>query len=201
MSIHFARRNRRRVFATAAATLAGCLVAICAQASPVITSVKGCSDDGAGATAQCHAAGGDVITIVGQSFGSAGAAPQAFVGGHDCPVTQADDTTVECTLPPGAGSNVDLVVTDSTGLSSFPQRLLSYSPPSITSVQGCTDDLGGNTSECARAGGDHITIHGDNFGPSGATALIGGRLCPSTSSDDSSIVCTLPPGSGTAKRS
>ncbi|MFN2427511.1 MAG: IPT/TIG domain-containing protein, partial [Candidatus Binatia bacterium] len=121
-----------------------------------------------------------------------------YVGGNDCPVQSQQDDEIVCTLPSGSGAVVDLVVTDDAGLPSLPARLLSYSPPTITSVAGCADLPDGSTTDCPRSAGTPLTIHGENFGPQ-AKANVGGATCPTTDATDSSIVCTLPPGSGRSK--
>jgi len=170
-------------------------------AVPVISSVHGCSDSSIG-TESCATAGSIPITIIGSSFVLGGSMPSAFVGGRDCPVTSASETEIECTLPSGSGRDLDVVVTNDIGAPSFPARLLSYSPPSISSVGGCTDDGTGSTTSCARNGGTYLTIQGSNFGPSGASKSVvtGGVSCPVYTDTDDEIVCTLPPGTGTDKR-
>lgn len=52
--------------------------------------------------------------------------------------------------------------------------MVSYSPPHISSVSGCTATSNAKeTKDCARLGGTTITIQGDSFGAAGATVLIG----------------------------
>jgi hypothetical protein len=178
--------------------LVASLAARDATAAPIITSVEGCTNDSTG-TSECSALGNVPITVRGQNFGAIDA--HVYVGGVDCPVSSTSDQQVVCELPPGNGKNVDLVVTDSTGLSSFPARSLSYSPPSITSVTGCTPGSDGSPTECARTGGDIITIVGENFGPSGSskTVMVGGEVCPTSDDFGNEMTCTLPPGTGADK--
>ena len=196
-TFHFAWIRRCTL---AAATLS--MSASVAIAAPEITSVGGCTDDAAGGTAECPTAGGILITIAGSNFGASGSA--ALVGSRLCIPTAAGDTEIICTLPSGSGSDVRVVVRDSFGNASLPADLLSYSPPEITSVSGCTADPGGSgsTTECAREGGQTLTINGHNFGPSGAakTVLVGGEVCPTSDDTDEQLECTIPPGSGTGKR-
>lgn len=60
---------------------------------------------------------------------------------------------------------------------SSPVKVVSYSPPVITSVSGCSSTaLAKKTADCDRLGGTTITIQGSNFGAAGATVLIGSSL-------------------------
>jgi len=121
---------------------------------------------------------------------------------------------IRCVLPPGSGRSQSVSVTvvrDFRLLYSKPEPLLSYTPPSIVSVTGCgvgKDNL--QTINCRRTGGDILTILGQNFGPSGATILIGGEDCLNvihrgTPNDDfdrenhESLTCVLNEGFGLEK--
>lgn len=67
--------------------------------------------------------------------------------------------------------------------------------PVITGVSGCTDQSP-ETFDCPTLGGTRLTITGANFGANGASARVGFGDCDSPSGDDFSLVCDLPPGSG-----
>jgi hypothetical protein len=176
-------------------------IATAAHALPDITVVNGCSLDSDNYTLFCPTTGNVALTIRGTSFGGEGA--QAFVGGRACPVAAATDTEIVCDLPVGAGTGVDVVVVDSSGTPSMPKGYVGYSPPEITSVAGCTDNALGSTEDCARSGGNVITINGTNFGPLGSvrTVLVGSDVCPFSTENatDTSVICNLRQGRGTAK--
>lgn len=55
---------------------------------------------------------------------------------------------------------------------------IAYAMPSITSVQGCVQ-IGNNVMQCNPAGGDLITVNGNNFGASPPIVSVGGKLCTS----------------------
>lgn len=170
--------------------------------APVVDSVQGCSD-AFPLTAECATTGstlGDpvILTILGSSF----AARELVVriGAYDCPLVQpaSGSNTIYCSLPPGVGVELPVVVAVNS-LFSRPRYFLSYSAPTITTVSGCTAD-GANTVECERAGNQEIVISGTNFGPSRALVLIDGKLCTSVAHDTinphSIIRCRTPAGTG-----
>ncbi len=185
---------------TAALLLAG-LSASVAYAAPDISSVHGCTVGSTGTT-DCPTAGNIPITIQGSNFSAVGS--HVYVGGSECPVTAADAQQVVCTLPPGSGKTVPVRVVDNAGLSSLDLPALSYAAPQITSVIGCTTAADGSSvTECARSGGNTLTINGTYFGPTGSSkqVIVGGETCDQGGGSDADdhIICTLPPGSGTQK--
>jgi hypothetical protein len=92
------------------------------------------------------------------------------------------------------------IVVIASGLLSDKALLLSYAPPSITAVKGCTDS-NSSTINCPRVGGLNLTVTGTNFGASNALILVGGTLCSPTKHAldvvlaHSTLFCTLPAGS------
>lgn len=152
-------------------------------------SVTGCSPGGLNATAQCPTEGGRLITIVGDNFK---VPATVTINGEACTgaiVTNshtikwfaarlrsllADQLTLCCSsLPEGAGLEQAVVVA-SGNLFSPPAKLLSYAAPVVSQITGCTPS-GSPLSvvDCARLGGQRITISGSGFGKSGAIVYVG----------------------------
>jgi hypothetical protein len=128
-------------------------------------------------------AGGTLITLTGSNFGTSGT---VSIGGQDAPVTSGgySHTTITCTLPPGQGANLPVVVTSANRSSnSVP---FSYNPPAITGISPAT----GPTS-----GGTLITLTGSNFGTSPVVLFNGESVTPNTSSHIE-LVFQLPAGEG-----
>jgi MYXO-CTERM domain-containing protein len=126
--------------------------------------------------------GGVAVTLAGSNLGASGAT--VTVGGAPCPVTSQTHTQVRCTLPPGQGTGLAVVL--SVGGQSSNTLSFAYDPPVITGLAPAA----GPTS------GGALTIDGANFGVFGATVTIDGVACPVTSSSHTTIVCTAPPGVG-----
>lgn len=130
-------------------------------------------------------AGSSVITIRGIDFGAQDADHYVRVGnGGGCSNVHVDQpyTSVTCTMPPGEGANVPVsIVVDGQA---SPPSPVSYDAPAITGITPTRGSL---------AGGEVITIRGDNFGPS-SLALIGGAPCPVEDRTADAIECILPPG-------
>ena len=138
--------------------------------------------------------GGTRLTILGRSFGTSGFVQ---VAGRPCAVVDSVYThsRIECQLPSGQGSAVDVVVTSGT-LSSTPtiDSTFSYLPPAIVSVT----PLNGPTAGFLQ--GATITIVGSNFGLNGSIS-IGSYNCEPLSVGGyahTRIECQLPEGQDTA---
>jgi len=88
------------------------------------------------------------------------------------------------------------MVVVATGQGLAQRTLLSYISASITSVTGCLVD-------CARSGGDTITLAGANFGSCCASVIVGDVACTGVRHDDINphglLTCTLAPDKGTLK--
>jgi hypothetical protein len=135
--------------------------------------------------ASAPTAGGTVITITGQNFGADGVSRRVTINGSgDCssPSTALAHTSITCTLPPGAGSNLPVGV-EVDGQTSSVDGSLSYDPPAITAV---TPTHGPAT------GSIPLTIVGSNFSAT-ASVAVGGALCPVDVQTDGRIECDLPP--------
>jgi hypothetical protein len=111
-------------------------------------------------------AGGDIITVHGYNFGNSagGAAGTVYVNFVNCLIAQDSDyqnTYVICTLPPGSGFEVDLVVTTSVGSNSnaFP---FSYQAPTITDI----------TPHDGTTAGLTVTISGTSFSTAGDITVV-----------------------------
>jgi hypothetical protein len=133
--------------------------------------------------ASSRTAGGALITLTGQNFGSAQGS--VTVGGADCPVQTQEDARVTCTVPPGAGAEASVVVSVA-GQPSEPAAF-GYLPPSVDGI---------SPSHGPAAGGFTITITGDNFGAARSKARVGGVTCPVVEQEHTRVTCTVPPGTG-----
>ncbi len=136
-------------------------------------------------------AGGFALTIVGTEFSDQGNA--ATVGGAECIVTTETAEKITCAVPPGVGKAKIIAIRDALGNVRQPPvgNEFSYDPPIVTDVM---------PANAATIGGTPLTIHGDNFGPSGTarTVTVGSAACPLEAGTDShtQLTCTLPPGQG-----
>jgi len=173
-------------------------------------------------TLDCPTVGGETITIDGNYFGAPDDRSQDSVPGerqigaaHDLIVWVGDSrctnvtlsvphTQIVCTLPPGTGEYVGVSVNVNEQVGT--ELLLSYAPPVIESVRGCADDLlDFATKDCPRSGNVDITVTGNNFGPFQPVVMVGGLVCSPVgeveydSENQTTTICTLPPGSGTFK--
>ena len=129
-------------------------------------------------------AGGTILTLTGSNFGLSGS---VSVGGHNAPVTSGgySHTVITCTLPPGQG--IDLPVVVSSGQRSSNTLPFSYDAPvldAITPASGPT------------AGGTRLTLTGSNFGVSPSVSL-GGRNVPlAVAATHTMLQVDLPAGEG-----
>jgi IPT/TIG domain/Tyrosine-protein kinase ephrin type A/B receptor-like len=169
--------------------------------APIIYRVEGCPVQNGNATENCPTDGGSLtLTMIGAEFTSSQLS--AKVGVNDCTdIVYGGTTNFTCSLPAGAGVDQPVVVVTGAKFSRS-KTLLSYAYPNITSVQGCAINTATSTSDCARIGGDNITISGTNFGASEATVLIGGQTCTHTTHASSpnshtQVVCRTPSGTTT----
>jgi hypothetical protein len=122
-----------------------------------------------------------------------------YVGSQSCPIVSFTSSQIICTLPAGKGFNIPIQVT-SSGLLGVPATLLSYAPPSINRIQGCTAVNNNSLSivDCQRAGGQTITLEGSDFGDSNALVLVGSDRCTNVQHDTltphDKLTCVLPQG-------
>jgi large repetitive protein len=140
--------------------------------APLLTSVS---------AASVPTAGNVPITVRGENFGLT---PIVTVGGRTAPLTSSSHTELIATLPAGEGIDQPVIVTVEASNSN--SRLLSYDPPSITSITPASGPIRGNAT---------ITIHGLNFGFTPSVNL-NGKTAPVTFASHNSIRCTLPAGNG-----
>ena len=177
---------------------------------PTITRImavsNGCQQDGNGVS-NCPTRGGSFISIIGDDFGPESLSISIGRGSNtrNCEsIVFTNVTHIGCRLPAMAGTDLAVVVT--VGLTfSDSYELVSYAPPAIESITGCTDQTDGSTTDCDRQGLQTITVTGTNFGPATATVLVGGRQCTGVShtllpTDTSApfltdiVECTTPEG-------
>ncbi len=125
-----------------------------------------------------------------------------FVNGVGCgQLNVLSSTRLTCVLPTAVSPCLAPVIVSATGQFSAPVDLLSYAPPTITSVTGCTATGSGSIVNCARNGNTTITIRGANFGARNAVVLIGAVTCSNVVQDTSSpaaaqsfLTCRTPSG-------
>lgn len=131
-------------------------------------------------------AGGALLTLIGSNFGLNAS---VTVGGQNCgfdgPGSSRSHDQLVCVGPAGEGFNLPLVVNvagqQASGL------VISYRPPRIDAVQA---------TRASTAGGDTLTIIGENFGLS-PSVTVGGQSCPPVeAASHSSVACALPEGEG-----
>ncbi len=173
--------------------------------APTVENVKGCPVDDIprGATTGCPTSGNIPITITGQDFPADMDALIVYVGSSTCLVTSFSSSVIVCTLPAGRGTSQPVVVVNSQFWSRAAQ-LVSYAPPVLTSIQGCTATAAPTSVVgCPRNGGTSITLTGTAFGASGAIVLVSGIPCTNVVHDAATphtkVTCTLPQGTGNLK--
>jgi heme/copper-type cytochrome/quinol oxidase subunit 2 len=110
-------------------------------------------------------AGGTAVTITGTGFLSG--ATVKFGGTAATNVSVVSATSITATAPAHTAGKVDVVVTNSDGLSATLAQAFTYAPPAPT-VSSVSPATGPTT------GGTPVTITGTNF-QSGATVTFGGR--------------------------
>jgi len=174
--------------------------------APFIYSVRGCTDL-VDTTFDCPTRGGVLITVEGAAFIPPS---NVLINGRPC-ITNGTSTTslIHCVLPAGAGSSPPVVVS-ANSIFSPPSYRLSYAPPTVDYISGCTQVDNKTIIDCDRIGGNNITLVGANFGSQDAKVLIGSKEClnvqhigipiPGTNNSDyhSMLNCTLDQGSGAA---
>jgi uncharacterized protein YkwD len=137
-------------------------------------------------------AGGDPVTIRGNNFETTGTTTVTFGGSGATGVTVVDATRITCVTPPGPVGSVTVVVNNPSGGQGSLLDGYTYtaSPPDpvVTSV---------NPSAGAPAGGDLVTVHGNNFETTGTTTITFGGVQATgvTVVDAGRITCYTPPGS------
>jgi hypothetical protein len=126
------------------------------------------------------------VSIRGSSFGLT---PGTVVIGVSCPIVSWNDVAIVCTLPPGTGQAVPIIITTDAGRTPISPMRFTYDPPVINSITP-----GGG----AAGGGYPLTIAGRNFFTSGVGVTVGAASCPVIDDVDNPtydrIICTLPPG-------
>ena len=130
--------------------------------------------------------GGITLTVTGSNFGFEAT---VTVQGKACVVSFANDTVVECTLPPVSGIDERVVRVTSGALSGNRTLPVSYILPHVSEV---------SPSEGPALVSSTVTITGNMFGSGEASSvtgkvLIGGKECtPVVSYSDEEIVCHTP---------
>jgi hypothetical protein len=129
-----------------------------------------------------------VITIEGTGFGTdPTAATVVSVGGASCGIVQSAEWIIQCTVPPGTGSSVPVVVT-AYEQPSIPHTIgFGYAAPTIEAI---------TPTEISTSGGTLVTITGSNFGedPSLVTVTVGSVACTALQMSATHIECVAPEG-------
>lgn len=166
-------------------------VAAEAQPNPIITSINPAT----GSAGQVMTIFGDRFQCGSEVFGicvtDTNLIPTITIGNAQCGLfLQPDDGLLSCIIPAGAGANQPVRVTRNGDVSNT--VFFSYVAPVINNV---------NPSSGPAAGGNNITISGNNFGP-GASAGgtnrvdIGAAACAINSWSNTFINCRTPAGIG-----
>ncbi|GMH86050.1 hypothetical protein TL16_g10421 [Triparma laevis f. inornata] len=156
-------------------------------------------------TVNCPTTGGNLLTIYGADFGPTSTPIAVTVADEPCtnPTLTVAHSQITCELPFGTGENVGVtvIVAEQPGTA----HILSYTPPVVQTVAGCTPSNDG-TIDCPRTGGVTLTISGHDFGPRQPIFMVGGVVCENTNYEDSydriaqnTAFCDLPKGSGSLK--
>ncbi|MES1909518.1 MAG: hypothetical protein MHM6MM_002244 [Cercozoa sp. M6MM] len=116
------------------------------------------------------------------------------------PATTVNTTHITFQMPAlldGVSRNPTVSVQRGAGIESAEIfGLFSYELPQLESIQGCSACNGG-ICDCARAGGDVVTVTGRHLGPSSLRVLFGATLVPTVNHDpvnpSEHITFALPP--------
>jgi hypothetical protein len=157
-----------------------------AYLGPVITGFT-CS--GIPPTSGLNSAGGAfIITIQGQSFGTAGdgSSISVTIGLQACPIVSQSHTVVTCQLPAGEGTQRAIKMTVDLQ-DAFAPVALNYGAPNITSISP--------VSQALTSGGSTLTVTGINFGLS-SSVRVGGNNCPILTQTHTTLTCRVPSGQG-----
>jgi hypothetical protein len=143
---------------------------------PVVTSMNPTSGPTSGLIS---------LTLHGANFGATHG--MVAVGQYNCRITNWYDTTIACTLSPGAGTNLFVTITtfDNTMAIQDDQIYFNFTRPHIVEVE---------PKMLLTQGGDIVTVFGTSFSTMG-TVRIGSSLCVPLSWNHSRITCYAPPGS------
>lgn len=147
--------------------------------------------------------GGDTLTLIGYFPNDVlrdvmpDLTISAWISGRECTSLYFyNDTTADCISPIGYGDrNIITLMYSAVSmefLANVTYEYLSYASPIIDSVDG--------DGTLITTGGTLITVHGQNFGPTGATSTlrIAGLLCTSVTyiTEHHVVTCIAPPGVG-----
>ena len=129
--------------------------------------------------------GGATLTIDGHGFSNNISQIQVTIGSNSCPVVQATESRIQCTVPPQGNSPSLANISISSHQVSFPSAfVLNYShaiTPNITSV---SPNFG--------SGSQNLVITGNNLVSSGQTNVkIGDTPCNISNRLITSITCTV----------
>ena len=170
---------------------------------PEVTSVTGCAVDDIvnGRTSECPTDSAGVrLTVTGSGF----LEPlSVIISGRQCSaIDRHNNTYLTCLLPSSAG--VGLPITIKAGSQRAESRnRITYTGPTITSIEGCDYVSNAEIRECHRLGGNTIALNGRNFGVTASTVMVGGQNCLNVTHDKfrphERITCTTPPGSATER--
>ncbi|MEI6076892.1 MAG: IPT/TIG domain-containing protein, partial [Verrucomicrobiota bacterium] len=143
---------------------------------PVIFSLSPATDPTAGDT---------IITVTGINFGTTAVNNTVTIDGVQSAIVAWSQTSIQCLLPAGQGTNLPMIVT--VAGQSSPPALFSYSSPFVFSLSPATGPtIGGVTN----------TLQGINFGTSG-TVTFDGVQAAIVAWSQTNIQCRLPAGEGT----
>ncbi|CAF3595884.1 unnamed protein product [Rotaria sordida] len=129
--------------------------------------------------------GGATLTIDGHGFSNNASEIQITIGSNSCPVIEAIESRIECTIPPQGSSSNTANISISSHQISFPSSfILNYNntiTPNITSV---SPTFGSNSQV--------LVITGHNFVGTGQTDVtVGDTPCNITTRSMGSITCTV----------
>lgn len=174
--------------------------------APSITGVSASfaeASNGSASTRAPTAGMAGVFNITGNNFGLDKATPAAVVtfGGFGGPYTflganvvVISHTLIQCDIPAGYGTNLEVRVTVGGQNSTAATYTLSYQAPSISSL---------DYAPSSPAGGGRLTINGFNFGATNtsfsgvATAFVSATACTQTIwVAHNQLVCIVPPLNG-----
>lgn len=130
-------------------------------------------------------AGGLLVTITGTNFSNHVSLPSVTIGGSACTgVTYVNDTELTCTTPAGSAGQVDIVITNSSGLNVTEVNGFEYLPaPTLAS----TDINFAQTGQSPE-----ITLTGTNF-VAPVLVSVGGLACTTPTVDDpNTVTCDIP---------
>jgi hypothetical protein len=132
-----------------------------------------------------HTPGNDTLAISGSNYGTYDSTPKVRVGGSACAASRwTSDSSVECKLAAGTGSQYDVRVTVGQQEGSKPNSF-AFNTPLVSSISTTRGQSSDGTTYVALAGDTVISVFGSGFGLGNTAVRMAIAKAPYNGSDSS----------------